>query len=135
MEFAEIVNFITGLPGWAWFVLIIGILFITGDKKEWDFEVKFPFKDGIGRGEVELECLKKKGSSIEVELELEPDYNNKKIEIFLNNALIYTIPQNINTGKVVRIDKKTEIQKPAEGDDILIKIGGEHIFSGQLVLD
>ena len=135
MEYVDVVNFITELPGWAWFVLVIGFLFITGDKKEWDFEVKFPLKDGIGRGEVELECLKKKGSSIEVELELEPDYNNKKIEIFLNNTLIYTIPQNKNIGKFVRIDKKTKIQKPAEGDDVLIKIGGEHIFSGQLVLD
>jgi len=135
MEYAEIINFITNLPGWVWFVLFIVFLIITGDKKEWDFEVKFPLKEGIGRGEVELECLKKKGSSIEIELELDPDYHNKKIEIFLNNNLIYTIPQNINVGKYIRIDKKAAIQKPSEGDDVLIKIGGETVFSGQLVLD
>lgn len=78
MEYTEIINFVTELPGWAWFGLLIVFLFFTGDKKEWDYEVKFPLKEGVGRGEVELECLKKKGSSIEVELELEPEYNDKR---------------------------------------------------------
>ena len=42
-------------------------------------------KPGVGRGEVEFECLKKKGSSIEIEFQLEEMFHNKCMEIFLNN--------------------------------------------------
>lgn len=135
MEYAEILNFISSLPGWAWFVLGFVLLFLTGDRKLWEYEVKFPLQPNIGRGKVEFECLKKKGSSIEVKLELEPNYNNKPIEIMLNGLLVYTIPDTSNTKRSTYINKKVKIEKPNEGDEVLIKIGGEKIFSGQLVLD
>ena len=61
---------------------------LFGDRKLWELEVKFPMKHGVGRGEVEFECLKKKGSTIEVKFELEEMFHNKPIEIFLNNQLV-----------------------------------------------
>jgi hypothetical protein len=135
MEHAEILNFITDLPSWAWFALGFGLLMLAGDRKLWEYEVKFPLKAGIGRGEIELECLKKKGSSIEIKLQLEPNYHNKLIEIYLNNALIYTIPESSNTDKPLYINKKIQLQQPTEGDEVQIKISNKEVFTGQLVLD
>lgn len=135
MELTEILNFIAGLPGWAWFVLGFGLLMLTGDRKLWEYEVKFPLQAGIGRGEIEFECLKKKGTSIEIEFQLEPNYNNKRIEIYLKHILIYTVHESSNTSKSIYINKKLQLQQPAEGDEVQVKIGGEQIFSGQLVLD
>jgi hypothetical protein len=49
-------------------------------------------KPGVGRGEVELECYKKKSSFIEAKFELGDLFQNKEIEVILNNRLTYTIP-------------------------------------------
>jgi hypothetical protein len=135
MEYTEILNFITSLPTWAWFVIGFILLILTGDRKLWEYEVKFPLQAGIGRGEVEFECLKKKGSTIEIKLQLEPDYNNKRIDIMLNGLVVYTISEHDNAGKSIVINKKVPLEKPNEGDEVIIKIGGEKVFTGQLVLD
>ena len=84
MDINQILELLSTIPTWVW--VIGGIIFVVivfGDRKLWELEVKFPHKQGIGRGEVEFECLKKKGSSIEVEFQLEDLFQNKKIEIFL----------------------------------------------------
>ncbi len=135
MEFAEIIHFFEDLPFWGWIILFFIYMFIFGDRKLWEYEVKFPMEAGIGRGEVELKCLKKKGSKIEIKLELEPAYHNKPIEIFRNGISIFTIDASQNTGKRLFIKKKTKLEKPAEGDDIIVKIGHKDAFSGRLVLD
>ncbi len=135
MEFAEIINFFKDMPFWGWIIIFFIYVFIFGDRKLWEYEVKFPLQTGIGRGEVEFECYKKKGSSIEINLQLEPDYNNKRIDIMLNGLVVYTIPEHDNTGKSIVINKKSPLEKPNEGDEVIIKIGSEKTFSGQLVLD
>lgn len=135
MELSEILHFLKDLPIWSWVILFLIYASIFGDRTLWEYEVKFPMEPGIGRGEVELECFKKKGTKIEVTLELEPAYQQKQIEILRKGLLIYTIKPNKNSGKRIFIKRSTTLEKPEEGDEIVVKIDGENIFSGQLVLD
>ncbi len=136
MEINEIFGLLSTIPTWVWVVggiVIFVILF--GDQKLWEFEVKFPMKHGVGRGEVEFECLKKKGSTIEVKFELEEIFHNKPIEIFLNDKLVFTVPQAKNTGRRIYIEENLDLQEPNEGDKVCVHIGGQEQFEGQLYRD
>lgn len=131
----ELITFITDLPWWAWLGLFFLFLFMFGDRVMWEYEVKFPLREGIGRGEVEFKHLKKKGTKLEVKLRLEQSYRNREVAVYLNNNLIHTIPKDKNTGDYLRIEEKVEIREPKEADDVRVEISGDVIFEGQLVLD
>ena len=135
MELTEIINFFVAIPFWGWIILFFIYVFIFGDRKLWEYEVKFPIQAGVGRGEIELECYKKKGAEIELKFELEPTYHNKSIEIFRNGLSIYTVEASQNNNKRIFIKKKTALEKPEEGDEITVKIDGKAVFAGRLVLD
>ena len=131
----EIVNTIFELPVWVWILLGFGLLFVFGDRKLWEYEVKFARVTGIGRGEIEFESLKKRGTSIEVKLELEPIYRSKPVEIFLNGKLVFSIPADKNAGEIMRITEAIDLTEPQEGDEVVVKISNEQLFSGQLIPD
>ena len=136
MDINQIFELLTTIPTWVW--VIGGIIFVVivfGDRKLWELEVKFPQKQGVGRGEVEFECLKKKGSSIEVKFELEDLFQNKNIEIFLNNKHVYSVNESKNNGPRTYINEKLDIAKPSEGDEVTVNIGGQKQFAGVLVRD
>jgi len=136
MDINQILELLTTIPAWLWvFGGFIIFMFIFGDQKLWELEVKFPMISGVGRGEVEFECHKKKGSSIEVKFQLEELFNNKPIEIFLNNRLVYTVPSSKNSGNRIYVEEKIDLEKPNEGDKVLINIGGTKQFEGALVRD
>lgn len=137
MEYAEILNFIQNLPTWAWFVIGFALLILTGDKKLWEYEVKFPMKQGVGRGEIEFEGMKKKGSQIEIKLDLDATQANKQIDIYLKERHVFTIPADENqANKRITINKKIKlVQPPNEADDVVVKIGGQQVFDGQLFPD
>ncbi|QMU61664.1 MAG: hypothetical protein GKR92_08130 [Gammaproteobacteria bacterium] len=136
MDFTQILELLSTIPIWAWaFGGFIIFMFVFGDQKLWELEVKFPTKPGVGRGEVEFECHKKKGSSIELKFTLEDLYQNKDIEIILNNKSIYTIPVSKNTSARTYINEKFALQKPNEGDKVEVNIGGKKQFEGVLVRD
>lgn len=135
VELTEIIHFFKDLPFWGWLIIFFAYVFIFGDRKQWEYEVKFPKEIGIGRGEVELECLKKKGTQIEVSFDLEPAYHHKPIEIIRSGLSIYTIEASQNNGKRIFIKNKTPLEKPEEGDEITVKIDGKAVFTGRLVLD
>jgi len=136
MDVNEIFGILSTIPTWAWVIggfVIFAILF--GDRKLWEFEVKFPMKQGVGRGEIELECHKKKGSSIEVEFQLEQLFQNKIIEVILNNKIIYTVPELKNNNSRIYINEKIDLVKPSEGDKVEININRQKQFEGVLVRD
>ena len=127
---------LSALPTWVWVIgVFIFIVIVFGDRKLWELEVKFPQKHGVGRGEIEFECLKKKGSSIEVKFELEDLFQNKNIEIFLNNKLVFSVHESKNSSSRTYINEKLEIEKPSEGDEVTVNIGGQKQFEGVLVRD
>lgn len=137
MDYAEILNFVQNLPGWAWFVMGFALLVLMGDKKFWEYEVKFPMKQGIGRGEIELEGLKKRGMKIEIKLNLDATQANKQIDIYLKEHHVFTISADENQANThIYINKKIKLdQPPNEADIVTVKIGGQQVFDGQLFPD
>lgn len=101
MEPSIIFDFLKDHPIWGGFILFIVYVFIFGDRKQWEYEVKFPKEPGVGRREVELESFKKKGSQIELNFDLESAYHHKPIEIFRKGISIYTVISHLNTGRLV----------------------------------
>jgi hypothetical protein len=131
-----IASFVGNMPWFIWaFFLFIPVMVIFGDRGLWDFEVKFPQTTSVGRGEVEFECWKKKGTVIEAKFQIESDSANEDIEIFLKGSHVYTIPAQKNTGGRIFIQEKITLDKPEEGDQVTVKIRNEEVFSGPLIRD
>ncbi|MBZ0167324.1 MAG: hypothetical protein K8I00_11010 [Candidatus Omnitrophica bacterium] len=120
------------MPWWAWAVLVLGVLMIFGDRKVWEFEVEFPHRDGVGKGEVEFEYYTNRKPILEVELDLEPPYLNKDLEVTRNGQRVILIPSTSNTRPKLRIHEPYRLEKPAAGDLIEIKCAGETLFRGEL---
>ena len=131
----DILNFIADIPWWGWLVLFIAYVIVFGKKKLWDYEVKFPFKEGIGRGKVEFECFEKEGPKVEVKLSLDPQLHNKKIDIYLSGHCVFSVPSALNIEPQLRIEESLSMNEPKEGEIVDVKIDDNIIFSGPLVLD
>lgn len=135
MQITDIVSFLGSIPVWAWVIGVLAVMFATGDRTLWDYEVKFPLKDGVGRGKVELEGKKKKGPCIECVFELDHKYQREAIDVFLNGHQIHRIQASDNNSGRVRVLQSISISEPNEGDIVTVHIGGKELFSGPLVLD
>jgi len=135
----ELIQWFDQLPrSVIWFLGFIAFFLgaiLSGDRKLWEYEVKFPLKKGVGRGEVEIKCLKKKGISIEVEMELEECLRNEAIDIELAGRLIHTIPAKDNNAARIVHRSPLKLDKPNEGDLLSIRIKGNPVQSGHLVID
>ncbi len=131
----EMIEFISNLPTWVWVVAVIAVLFLLGDRKLWEYEAKFPLNEGVGRGEVEFKCYKKKGRVIELELKLEEKWCYSPVDVFLNEVKVYTLPAEKNTSGRIYHEEEIEIEDPKEGDKVTVKINSEAVFSGQLIRD
>ena len=136
MELSEIAALLDTVPTWIWVVVgFVVVVVIFGESMLWDYEVKFPRRDGTGRAKVEFECGSKRGSRIECVFELEPVYQNQAIEIVLNGAHVFTVPAKKNTSSRFFFAEKVNLNRPNEGDEVVVRIGGSDIFSGPLVQD
>lgn len=135
METTQIFAFLGSVPTWGWVIVVLFVLFAAGDRILWDYEVKFPLKEGVGRGKVELEGKKKKGPCIECMFELEKPYQNQTIHIFLNGQEIYQVKAEKNNSRRFRLSEHIQIPRPNEADKVSVHIGGKEIFSGLLALD
>lgn len=132
----DLMQLAANIPTWIWVVFALFVyVMIFGDKKLWELEVKFPMQPGVGRGEVEFECLKKKGTKIEVEFNLEEMFQNKNIEIFLNNSKVFAIPAVKNKGSRLYVTEPITLSKPNENDKVEVHIGGKKQFEGHLYRD
>jgi len=136
----ELMHWLEGVPTWGWVILVVVILIIFGDRKCWEYEVKFSLVEGIGHGEVEIEAYTNKLSKkikkhIEVDLDLEQGGQNKAYEVFLNGIEILSIPEEKTSTDRVRIHEKYEGLEPHIGDVIKIKSNNKDIFVGKLHKD
>lgn len=132
----DLMQLAANIPTWIW--IVVGVFLyvvIFGDKKLWELEVKFPQQPGVGRGEIEFECFKKRGSQIEVELHLEEMYQNKNIEIFLNNSKVFAISAEDNKGSRLSVNKPITLSQPNENDKVEVHIDGQKQFEGHLYRD
>ena len=135
MDITQFFEIISSVPFYVWIIIGIVLTIIFGDREIWEYEAEFPYKEGLGRGEVEIECYKRKGAQLEAKLYLEPNYNNRTIEIHLNNNLIATIPENKNVSSFFVFKTPYTLDKPNSKDQIDLKINNEVIFSGNLIKD
>ena len=133
---ADLINLLSGTPIWIWVVgFVIVFLIFTGERILWDYEVKFPLREGVGRGKVEFERGSKKGTRVECVFELAAEYQNKPVEIYLKKVLVHTIPVEKNNSNRFRIKQAMDFDEPTEGDEVSVRIDGSEVFSGNLVLD
>ena len=135
MDITQILEIFSSVPFYVWIIIGVILTIIFGDREIREYEVEFPYKLVVGRAEVEIECYKRKGAFLEAELRLEPNYNNNPIEIFLNNNLISTIPENKNIGSFFVFKTPYTLNKPNSNDQIDLRINNEVIFLGNLIRD
>jgi hypothetical protein len=135
MDEFNLIQLLEQIPGWGWFFIILAVIILLGDKKLWEYEVKFAFKEGIGKGEVELKHLKRKGQFVDAKFKLEPEQNNHPIQILLNRELLLAIPASKNCRKFLRFEEIKPLTRPKAGDNIEVVINGVRVFEGPLARD
>ena len=139
MDLPEVINFLKAIPVYVWVILAIVVVIIFGQRKIWEFEVKFS-AEGIGYGEVEIECTsskfsKKENLTIEVDLGLQPEWRNKTYEVFLNGKSILKILDNESCSSMNKIRRKYQGDKPTADDLIEIRCDHKVVFSGTMKKD
>lgn len=126
---------VDSIPLYVWFIAGFLILLMLGDRKLWDYEAKFPLNPGVGRGEIEIECFKKRGPVIAAKMRLEPACNGKPLEVFLGNEQVLTVPAEKNRGAFFIFRAPYKYPEPVEGSVVEVRLNGRAIFSGPLILD
>ena len=126
---------LVAIPIWVWVVVFFAVLFLLGDTKHWEYEAKFPRLEGFGRGEVEFNSFKKRGTEIEVKLKLDKRACGSHIEVRLNDKLVYELPPEKTREEFVFIMEKIAFDEPSEGDEVSIWAEGEKKLSGPLIID
>ena len=135
MEAIEIFEFLSNLPWWFWVIFVFTMMVLGSDRSIWEYEVKFLFQEGVGKGEIEFENKKKKGMYVECDFDLEEQYHNKALEIFLAGKNVICVPAEENMGGYIRFEKPVSIEEPSVGDSVVVKIDNIEIFTGILKLD
>lgn len=135
MELQALIELVQSVPLFIWIVLFIAILFLFGDKQLWEYEADFMYKPGIGRGEIEIEYYKKAKGSIDIELELDEEYQNKPLDIYLDGISILNIPPQKNNGHKFRIHEPYKHLEPHEGMTVEIKHNNKVILASSLLMD
>ena len=137
MDISEIISHLNEIPTWAWIVIAIVIIFFFGDRKKWEYEVNLSYQQGVGHGEVEIECVGKKVSQkdkkyIEAELTLEPASQNKAYEVLLNGTPVLSIPASRTGSSRVFIRKPYTGSQPRKGDKIEVQCDNRTVLSSLL---
>ena len=135
MELTSIIDLFQSVPFFVWIILIFIILALFSDKQLWEYEAKFIFQEGIGGGELEIEYYKKAKGSVDLELTLDELFQNKPLEVFLEDDLILAIPAEQNTGPRLHFHDEFKLAEPHEGMKVHIKCDNEPLFTAQLLLD
>ncbi len=131
-----LISFASAIPVWLWVTSgIIAFLFIAGERILWKYEAHFPMKTGCGRGKIKLVYGKKNGVRIRYRFELDERYQGRKLDIFLNNKLIHSIPADQTKAAKLFKFEKIALEKPQEGAEVEIYSERDKLFEGVLVLD
>lgn len=131
MDIDQLIKDISNAPIYVWVILFFVVKYFFRDKTRWKKEVNFLKKEGVGRGEVEIEYSKRQGTTIEVEMKLVEKYQQKPISILINDQLIFTLPGYENDGSGKDHEAPCDVVKPNAGDLIKVVIENETIFDGE----
>ena len=135
MEIQSVFELLQSIPFFIWIALAIVVLFLFSDKQLWEYEVTFPYQEGVGRGEIEIEYYKKAKGSIDIELDLEPACVNKHLEIFLNDKKILDLPAATVTSTHLRVHEVYPFAEPHEGMNIDVRSEGRILLTGKMIMD
>lgn len=114
----------------ALFVAVI----LFGDEILWNFQLTGS-SEAFAREKfrIKIKHTKKKGMFVEIRQQLKPEYQNKKITLFLNGQLIATIDHNQNTASAAPFNIPATIdKKPKKGQILLLKIEDADLALGRI---
>lgn len=91
----QLMDVMQSLPGYAYIILFIFIMFIFGKKKDWEYEAKlFAENQTTMIGEFEIKKYKNEAPEGELELTNLEKYYNQDIEILVGNDSIQKLRIN-----------------------------------------
>lgn len=150
----------TSLPWYAYLAAFIAMVLVFGKKKEWEYEAKLFQGDNKGiKGE--LEIIKFKNSDPEGILQgyFLPELYGKEIEVLLNDNVIQKLhihengqrydilyprlerksqdlfrPQQARRFNLVRLWFDDRVL-PSNTDQVIIRVNGQDIAQGQMLID
>ena len=135
-NFVEFLNILKQTPVYIWVITAVIALILFGDRKKWDRIARFPGNGVKGRnrstpknGYIEVDCYKKKGMLITIELSIDDQYSKQPAEIYINNKLALTIPANKTKWGVIRYKGKFNLTEPNTGEITEVKSSGQTILS------
>lgn len=131
MDFNEILKILFEVPIYVWVILFFVAAYFFRDKSRWEREIEFSWVEGVGKVEVEIGHDKRKGTEIEVEMKLEERYQNKPIDILINEKTVCTVPATANNGSGRDYSIAYDFAKPHSGDRVSVVIDNEALFTGQ----
>ena len=132
----EFLNILKQLPMYVWVIIAVIVLVLFGDRKKWDRIARFPGNGVRGRnrstpknGYIEVDCYRKKGMVITIELSIDDQYINQPAEIYINNKLALTIPANKTKWGIIRYKGKYNLTEPDIGEMTEVKFSGQTVLS------
>ena len=135
MDILSIVELVQSVPLFIWIILVIIIFVLFSDKQLWEYEARFVYTNGIGEGDLEIEYYKKAKGSVDLELFLEEAYQQKELEIFLENDLLFTVPAESNNDTKLHFHEPYTLSEPHEGMKVHIKCDNKILFTAPLLMD
>ena len=134
----ENIKFLEQVPVYVWVIIAVIVLILFGDRKKWDKKARFP-DNGVrssngstGPGYVEVECYRKKGMMLTVELSFDEKYNNQPLQIYIGDYLAYDTHPNKNKWGIVKYKGAYRLTKPEHGEKVEVRSNGETILSSTL---
>ena len=132
----DFLNILKQVPVYVWVIIAVIALVLFGDRKKWDRIARFPGHGVRGRnrstpknGYIEVDCYKKKGMIITIELSIDDQYSKQPAEIYINNKLALTIPASKTKWGIIRHKGKYNLTEPDLGEITEVKSSGQTILS------
>lgn len=117
------------------FVLVI-LAIIFGDRKFWEYEAEgYCEACANDKIKIEIKCLKKKGTTLQIKGKFKPEFTGKEIRILLNDYKLTSFPESENDGSQYWLKKSLDIDEPKAGDTLSVELARQKIFTQQLYPD
>ena len=127
----EIIEALKSVPVYIWVIGAIVIVIVFADRKKWDRKARFPNNGVKGPGFIEVDCYRKKGMIISVELLVDEKYSQQRLEIYVNKMLALSIPANKARWGNIKYKGKYNLAEPGRGSTVEVKANGQTILTGE----
>jgi len=129
---SDVFAFLHSVPLYVWFITLIVVIAIFGDRQKWDLDCKFSGTQDSVEAEIEVKEYRKKGKFIEVNLNLPANLESKSVQIYINQLLALTVPASKNNGCIRNYKKPYPYDRPTRGSRVDVKVDLQTLASGSL---